>query len=114
VGTWIATSGPQPLRLIDVERQEVVWEDGRSGVGVSLPMFSADRRLISLPLQESRDRDAIWTFETLTGKSQVAARFSTPFKIYFRASWVDNDRAFIVNRYETISNIVLFDRFWSH
>jgi Tol biopolymer transport system component len=112
-GTLIATSGPQGLRLIDVERREVIWEDARLGLGVSLPMFSADRRLISLPRQESRDRDAIWTFETLTGKSRVAVRFSIPFKIYFRASWVDGDRAFIVNRYETTSNVVLFDRFWT-
>ena len=91
----------------------MVWEDARSGTGLSLPMFSANRRLISLPIQESRDRVAIWTFDALTGKSRLAARFPMPFRIYFRASWVDNDRAFIVNRYETISNVVLFDRFWT-
>ena len=90
-----------------------VAHDLEAGTGLSLPMFSASRRLISLPIQESRDRDAIWTFDALTGKSRLAVRFSTPFRIYFRASWVDNDRAFIVNRYETPSNIVLFDRFWT-
>jgi serine/threonine protein kinase len=111
-GTWIATSAPY-LKVIDVERGAVVWEDARSGTGLSLATFSANRRLISLPVQESRDRDAIWTFDALTGKSRLAVRFSTPFRIYFRASWVDNDRAFIVNRYETISNVVLFDRFWT-
>jgi len=111
-GTWIATSAPY-LKVLDVERGAVVWEDARSGTALSLAMFSASRRLISLPVQESRDRDAIWTFDALTGKSRLAVRFSTPFRIYFRASWVDNDRAFIVNRYETISNVVLFDRFWT-
>ena len=111
-GTWIATSAPY-LKVLDVERGAVVWEDARSGTALSLAMFSADRRLISLPIQESRDRDAIWTFDALTGKSRLAVRFSTPFRIYFRASWVDKDRAFIVNRYETISNVVLFDRFWT-
>jgi serine/threonine protein kinase len=113
-GTWIATTtNLLGLKLIDVERGAVVWENARSGTGLSLPMFSADRRLISVPIQESRDRDAIWTFDVLTGTPRLAARFPAPFRIYFRASWVDNDRAFIVNRYETISNIVLFDRFWT-
>jgi hypothetical protein len=36
-----------------------------------------------------------------------------PFNIAFLASWVDNDTAVIVNRQDTVSHIVLFDRFWS-
>jgi WD40 repeat protein len=112
-GTWIATSrGQQSLKLFDVERQAVVWEDRRPGGGFSVPMFSPDGRLISAPYQESRDRDAIWTFDAPTGKPRLAVRFPMPFKIYFRASWVDDGKAFVVNRYETISHIVLFDRFW--
>jgi hypothetical protein len=75
-------------------------------------MFSPDGQLISAPYVESRDRDAIWTFEAATGKPRLAVRFPMPFKIFFRASWVDDGKAFIVNRYENISHIVLFDRFW--
>jgi len=30
----------------------------------------------------------------------------------FRARWIDNGQALIANRFETLSHIVLFDRFW--
>jgi len=42
----------------------------------------------------------------------VAVRFPETFQILFRASWVDDGKALIVNRQQTISHIVLFDRFW--
>jgi hypothetical protein len=32
--------------------------------------------------------------------------------MYFRACWVDDGKALIVNRYQTISHVVMFDRFW--
>ncbi len=112
-GTWIVTSrGQQALKLVDVERQTVLWEDNRPGGGLSLPMFSPDGQLVSAPYVESRDRDAIWVFEAATGKPRIAVRFPMPFKIFFRASWVDAGKAFIVNRYEPVSHVVLFDRFW--
>jgi Tol biopolymer transport system component len=111
-GTWIATSRGNGLRLIDVERQAVLWEHRRPGAAFSLPVFSPDGRSISVPFEESRDRDAIWTYDVATGKPRLAVRFPRPFKIFFRASWVDGGEAFIVNRYEIISHIVLFDRFW--
>jgi hypothetical protein len=74
-------------------------------------MFSADGRLVSLPVRESRDRDAIWVYGVATGKSRVAVRFPMPFQMYFRANWA-NERTFAVNRYQTISRIVMFDGFW--
>ena len=77
-----------------------------------MPMFSPDGRFISVPRQESRDRDAIWVYETATGKGHVAVRFPEPFKMYFRACWVEDGKALVVNRYQSISHIVLFDRFW--
>ena len=113
-GTWLisALAGAVGIRLIDFERRNVVWED-RFGVGgLSLPMFSPDGRFISVSRQDSRDHDSIWLYEAATGKPHVAVRFAEPFKIYFRASWVDDGKALIVNRYRTISRIVLFDRFW--
>jgi Tol biopolymer transport system component len=119
-GTWIVTSaagivvGPSSgIRLLDVERRAVLWEDPRPGGGLSLPVFSPDGRSISLPLQESRDRDAIWIYDTATGKARLGARFAQPFRIFFRANWVDGGKAVVVNRYQNISHIVLFDRFWS-
>jgi hypothetical protein len=112
-GTQIVTSlAGSGLRLLDVEQRAVLWDDRRPGAALSLPMFSPDGAQISIPLQEQRDRDAIWIFETATGKSQVAVRFAEPFRIFFRANWVEGGTAFIVNRYRTISHLVLFDRFW--
>ena len=112
--TWMVSAlmGALGIRLIDFERRNVVWEDRFEGGGFSLPMFSPDGHFISVPRQESRDRDSIWLYETATGKSHVAVRFPEPFKIYFRASWADDAKALVVNRYQTISHIVLFDRFW--
>lgn len=112
-GTWIVTSlDGGGLRLLDVEKGSVLWEDRRHGGGLSMPIFSPDGASISIPVQEGRDRDAIWIFEAATGKSRPAVRFPEPFRIFFRANWVDGGKAFIVNRYRTISHIVLFDRFW--
>jgi hypothetical protein len=76
-------------------------------------MFSPDRRLISVALPETRDRDAIWLIDAATGKARPAVRFTDAFRIFFRAGWIDNGQALIVNRYETLSHIVLFDHFWA-
>jgi len=51
-------------------------------------MFSPYGAEISIPVQDGRYRDAIWIFETATGKSRAAVRFPEPFRIFFRASWV--------------------------
>jgi serine/threonine protein kinase len=108
-GTWIVTSNiAGGLRLVDVDRRTVLWEDRKPGN--AMPMFSADGRSVSIPYQESRDRDAIWVYDVATGKGGVAVRFAEPFQIVFRASWVDNDRAFVVNRTQTISHIAMVDK----
>jgi dipeptidyl aminopeptidase/acylaminoacyl peptidase len=110
-GTWIATSlQGGGVRVVDVERGAVLWQERIAGN--AMPVFSPDGRSISHPYRESRDRDAIWVFDAETGKSRVAARFAEPFTMYFRAAWVDDGRAFIVNRYRQFWNVVMFDRFW--
>jgi Tol biopolymer transport system component len=113
-GTWLVSSllMGNGIRLIDSERRSVVWEERFDVGGPSAPMFSPDGRFISVVRQESRDRDAIWVYEAATGKGRVAARFPEPFRMYFRACWADDGKALVVNRYQTISHIVLFDRFW--
>lgn len=35
-----------------------------------------------------------------------------PFHVVFRAAWIDDGPALIVNRQDAIQHIVLFDRFW--
>jgi serine/threonine protein kinase len=113
-GTWLITSleGVNGIRLRDVEQGTTVWERPVPGHWLSLPVFSRDGRSISVPVQENLRRDAIWVLDTTTGSHRVAVRFQTPFDIDFRASWVDDGTAFIVNRREDSSHIVLFDRFW--
>lgn len=112
-GTWIVSSDTDDrgFRLIDVEQRGVVWDERRPGVGGGLPMFSADGRKISIPIRQSRTRDAVWVFDTATHQGRVAA--TLPFHVVFRAAWADNGRAFIVNRNETVRHIVMFDHFWS-
>lgn len=113
-GTWVVTASAGSalgggLRLLDFEQRRVVWQDRRPSPG--LPMFSPDGRSISIVTTETRERDAIWVYDVATGKGAVAVRFPQLFKMLFRASWVDDGRAFVVNRVETISHIVMLDKF---
>jgi Tol biopolymer transport system component len=111
-GTWIVTvNDGGGLHLMDLDSRTIVWRDRPQTA--ALPMFSPDGRWVSLPVRESRDRDAIWVYDAATGKPRVVVRFSEPFQMFFRASWVDDGRAFIVNRGQTISHIVMLDRFWT-
>jgi Tol biopolymer transport system component len=113
-GTWIVTSdGLDGLRLFDVERRSVVWQTKLGQGRFSLPLFSPDRKSISIPVPETRDRDVLLIVDARTGKYRVGARFPEPFSIFFRASWVDEGKAVVVNRYGTRSHVVLFDRFWA-
>jgi dipeptidyl aminopeptidase/acylaminoacyl peptidase len=109
-GTWLVTSmAPSGLRLLDGEHGTVVWHDIKPGN--AMPAFSSDARLVSISYPEDRDRDAIWVYDVANGTGRVAVRFPHQFHIAFRASWVDGDHAFLVNRAETVSHVVLFDRF---
>ena len=111
LGTWIVTSnGVDAIRLIDVEKRVVVWEERIAGSGSALPMFSPDRRAISVAFQQDHDRDAVAIFDVPTRKRRPD--IGLPLHLAFRAAWIDDGAAFIVNRAETIQHIVLFDRFW--
>jgi serine/threonine protein kinase/tricorn protease-like protein len=111
-GTWIVSSLlAGGLRLLDGERRTVIWQDTQPGN--ALPVFSPDGNLISISYRETRDRDAIWVYDVATGNKRVAVRFPRQFHVSFRANWVDDGRAFVINRVETTSHIVLFDQFWT-
>jgi len=107
-GTWAARGG---VELVDVERRVVLWKQSLRGTGLSLPMFSPDGRSISVPYQEARNHSAIQIFDVATGKSRLAVRL--PFSVMFRADWVDDGRALVVNRWDAIQHIVMFDHFWT-
>jgi eukaryotic-like serine/threonine-protein kinase len=110
-GTWIVTSnGTGAIRLIDVEKRTVVWEEVIAGSGSAMPMFSPDRRAISVAFQQDHDRDAVAILDVQTRKRRPDV--TLPFHVVFRAAWIDDGAAFIVNRTETIQHIVLFDRSW--
>jgi hypothetical protein len=75
-----------------------------------MPMFSPDRRAISVAFQQDHDRDAVAILDVQTRKRRPDV--TLPFHVVFRAAWIDDGAAFIVNRTETIQHIVLFDRSW--
>jgi len=111
-GSWIVTSGAAGgpgLRLLDPEHHAMIWERAIPGPGLSLPVFSPDGRSISAPFRESRDHDVVRIFDAATGQSRIAVRL--PFHVTFRASWVDEGRAVVVNRTDEVSHIVMFDHF---
>jgi hypothetical protein len=72
-------------------------------------MFNRDGSAISFAFPDGTDRQGIAVLETATRQRRVAVRFSEPFQIMFRASWIEGDRAFAVNRLTTRSHIVQFD-----
>jgi serine/threonine protein kinase len=112
-GTWIVTSGSttgRGVRLIDVDRRAVIWDQPIPGGGLSLPMFRQDGQAISAPFREDRVHDIVRIFDVATGHSRIAARL--PFHVTFRAGWVDEGRAVVVNRNDEVSHIVMFDHFW--
>jgi Tol biopolymer transport system component len=104
-GTWIVRTGPE---LIDAESGATVWRQNLPGGGLTQPMFSSDGRSISATFVESRDNDVVRIIDTPTGRSRIAVRL--PFHALFRANWVDGDRALIINRIETVSHVMMFDR----
>ena len=118
---WVVTSNAgADLRLLDFERRRVMWQDHHHGNG--MPMFSRDGRFVSIPFKTSREAsvlseagrrapDDVWVYDVATGKRRVAVWFAKPFQIILRSSWVDNDRAFVVNRVQTIAHIVMLDKF---
>ena len=111
-GTWIVTSnGQNRVRLLDVERRTVIWDVAVPNSSLSLPMFSQDGGSFSLPFQAGRNRDTIGIFDTASGERRKT--IDMPFRVLFRASWIDQGSAFIVNRNANTTHIVLFDRFWS-
>ena len=111
-GTWLVSWKPGRIRLLDVERETVVWEQVLPRV-MGTPMFSPDGRFVSIAVPEGRDRQAVWIHDAATGQPQrLAVRFPAGFIMEFRANWTPDARAFVVTRAENESQAVLFDRFW--
>lgn len=52
-------------------------------------------------------------FASTTRRPANPVWWRLPSHVAFRANWVDGDEAFIVNRSDPLTHIVLFDRFWS-
>ena len=92
--------GDRSIRLVDVETRTVLWEQQGSG---GMPLFSADGRSVSASFRRDRTAREL-RCTTLRRSRRVAVRFSEPFQFYFRASWIDNERAFAVNRYRNLAH----------
>jgi hypothetical protein len=113
-GTWAASAvlatstGLAGIRLIDVERHVELWREP-AAPGYSLPMFNHDGSAISVAFKDSSGQVGIAVYDTTTRNRRIAVRFPEPFPFYFRASWIDNDRGFAVNRYRLRSRVVMID-----
>ena len=108
-GTWIVTStGAGGFRLIDVEQRSVVWEVRRPDA-LAMPIFSPDHRSISVPLTRGGGQTDIAVVDAASGSVRIAAQL--PYPVMFRASWIDGGKAVLVNRDNSASYIVMFDRF---
>ncbi len=113
-GTW-AVSAVQPtgtgsaaIRLIDVERRVELWREPAT-TPIVHPMFNHDGSAISVAFEDSSGQIGIEVYDTTTRTRRIAVRFPEPFQFYFRASWIDNDRGFAVNRYRLRSRVVMID-----
>ena len=83
----------------------VLWHDIKPGMRRRL--FSPDSRLVSTAYTESPTGTQFGCTHVATGTARVAFRFPHQFHIAFRASWVDGGRAFLVNRAEAVTHVVL-------
>jgi TolB protein len=112
-GTWLVSSkGGGRIRLLDVERRRVVWEQP-VGAG-AFPQFSPDGELVSTIASEGPGRSVVWLLDARTGQPRrMAVRFPGFFTAEFRVNWIDNGRALLVTRGENVSHVVMFDKFWS-
>jgi serine/threonine protein kinase len=107
-GTLLLTyTSTGTIRPMAPESRRVLWEETIPGTAFALPMFSADASRFSVPAAEGRGA-VVLVFDRQTGQRRVAVRL--PFNVIFRANWVDGDRAVVVNRFETSSHVVMFDK----
>ena len=60
---------------------------------------------------QARAHDTIQILNAATGGQESAVEL--PFHILWPAAWVDDGTSFVVNRVDVVSQIVMFDRFWS-
>ncbi len=111
-GTWAVSAVPASrtgafgIRLIDVERGIELWREPAPN---SHPMFNHDGSAISAAFGDSSGQVGIAVYDTTTRNRRIAVRFPEPFQFSFRASWIDNDRGFAVNRYRLRSRVVMID-----
>ena len=83
--------------------------EGTRADELRIPMFNHDGSAISVAFEDSSGQAGIAVYDTTTRKRRIAVRFPEPFQFYFRASWIDNDRGFAVNRYRLRSRVVMID-----
>ena len=87
---------------------------------MKLERWQQIERLYHAALERAESERAAFLKEACTGddalrqevESLLAQHAKLPFHTQFRANWVDNGTAMIVNRQNTVSHIVLFDHFW--
>ena len=112
-GTWAVSAvvasgtGRAGIRLIDVEGRVELWRE--PAPRFAHPMFNHDGSAISVAFEDANGQVGIAVYDTPTRKRRIAVLFPQPFQFYFRASWIDNDRGFAVNRYRLRSRVVMID-----
>ena len=102
------TSMTPGLRLLDGEHGNVLWQDIKPENG--MPMFSPDGKSVRSTIRRIAIGTRSGCTDVARGTGRVAVRFPHQFHVMFRASWIDGGQAFLVNRAEEVSHVVLFDR----
>lgn len=77
----------------------------------ALPVWNRSGTKVAAARPESAISDALWILDVRTGDAKKAAVFHRPFHIVFRTPFTPDERAVIVNREQTVSNIVLLENF---
>ncbi|HEY5611659.1 MAG TPA: hypothetical protein VIL97_10650, partial [Thermoanaerobaculia bacterium] len=106
--TIVGYRDPGELQLLDVATGSYkVLAGGRWSW--SLPVWNRAGTKVAAARAETALSDAIWIIDARTGAAKKAAVFRGLFHIRFRTPFTPDEHAVIVNREETVSNIVLLE-----
>ncbi len=99
------------VEIAEADSGKILLQVPLSGGAAALPIWSPDARQFSVVRSDGYRKDSIWIFDAQTGLGKLAAQFPGRFHMRFRAGWSKDQRSLIVNRFETVSHIVLLENF---
>jgi Tol biopolymer transport system component len=107
----IAYYAGSELEVADAMTGQVSLKVPGPGWTFAMPVWSQDGKRFSAVRRSGDFADSLWIIDAQTGMATLAATFSGPFHMIFRAGWSRDSKSLIVNRQENIRHLVLLEDF---